>query len=71
MVIDRNLLVQSNVDRGNHRGQDLALEALIQGANSISRSGRTLSVLLPLTLDNRHVFPDTPLRITDCLLALT
>lgn len=71
MAIVCNLLLQTSVDRGSHQGQDLAPEALIQGANLISRSGQTLNVLLPLTLDNRLVFPDTPLRITDCLLART
>lgn len=69
MVTVCELQLQTNVDRGNHRDQDLALVPLIQGANLISRSDQMSSVLPPLTLDNRLVFHGTVQLIIDCPLA--
>jgi hypothetical protein len=65
MVIVCNLLLSTNVAKGNHRDQDLALGL------RISRSDQTLSDLPPLTHDNRLVYHGTLLRIIDYLLAPT
>lgn len=71
MAIDCNLLVQTNVDRENHRGHDWAPGAPIPVVNLIFRRGRTSSVLLPLTPANRLVFPVTLPRTIGCPLVLT